>query len=73
MNKTIKIGIAVGGTGIFVNILERVIWPSISALPIDSPAKIPLLVILGAMVILSPISILIGIVVSLVGLGKPRS
>jgi hypothetical protein len=67
MNKTIKSGLIVLAVGIALNIISRLIWPPISQIPLGDPAKMPLLYVVGACVILSPLLLVIGAVLTVLG------
>jgi len=66
MNKTLKVGLVLFGTGVLLNILVRLVGPSIVYSRLDS-ANFVELVALGIGMILSVVLILAGAVTCLVG------
>jgi hypothetical protein len=67
MNKTLKIGLVLLGTGIFINIFQRIVGPPILQIPLGDPAKMPLLIMLGICLVGSPLLMLAGGITCLVG------
>ncbi len=67
MNTSLKVGIALLATSLVLRVGEELVWPSISRIPFDSPAKLPLLTIRGLCVFLVPVLMLAGVVMAIVG------
>ena len=71
MDKTLKIGIALLVTGVLLNLLARLMGPSIVAARLDTTNTVQLLA-LALGIILSIIFILAGIVTCIIGIVKPK-